>query len=272
MGRRVAPQAEVARRATSGAPKWCIQTRLTITRAVSGLFGSTIALASSSRPLPSRNGLRSDPASTAGNCRGTASPRLCGLPRRKTRGSTGCGRSSSDHRPRGGPGAARPPLLDGLRSSFSSACDARSGSRSRSPIGFIGTFGGRPGRGTPAGAPPGPGRATGRARSRSHGAAGVLLPDLLGRVEQATNTSAAASASDSAAVGQGPRDQRVDRLVESFRPCDAVGRPSPAKSSSGSSPARARARRPDRPAAVRSRYACQRRASSGSGRRRRRAA
>ena len=71
---------------TSPAPKWCIQTRLTITRAVSGLAGSAIAWASSSRPLPSANGLRSSPARTARNCRGTSAPCVAGLPRWKTRG------------------------------------------------------------------------------------------------------------------------------------------------------------------------------------------
>ena len=43
---------------TSPSPKWPAQTRLTRTRAVSGLSGLAIVLASSSRPLPSVNGLR----------------------------------------------------------------------------------------------------------------------------------------------------------------------------------------------------------------------
>src|SRR5262249_28087544 len=49
--------------------------------------------ASSSRPLLCVNGLRSG-ASTSRNCRGTASPRLFGLPRRKTTGSTSADRSA----------------------------------------------------------------------------------------------------------------------------------------------------------------------------------
>ena len=36
---------------TSGSPKWCSQTRLTRTRAVSGLSGAVMARARSSRPL-----------------------------------------------------------------------------------------------------------------------------------------------------------------------------------------------------------------------------
>ena len=85
-------------------PKWCSQTRLTMTRAVSGLSLLAMARASSSRPLPSVNGLRGSPASTSRNCRGTAGPRLFGLPRRKTSGCTGCGASASTIACGGAPG------------------------------------------------------------------------------------------------------------------------------------------------------------------------
>ena len=46
---------------TSPFPKWPIQTRLTITRAVSGLPGSTTARARSRRPLPRVYGSASSP-------------------------------------------------------------------------------------------------------------------------------------------------------------------------------------------------------------------
>ena len=131
--------------ATSGAPKWCIQTRLTITRAVSGLSGRTIARASSSRPLPSRNGLRSGPASTGEEPprdRLARAARDCRGGRRA--GSTGVGDVFQDHRPRRGAGAARrassrrPCAAPGA-----SPATARSGRSARSPIGFSGTSGGR---------------------------------------------------------------------------------------------------------------------------------
>ena len=42
-------------------PKWCCQTRLTSTRAVSGFLGLAMRCASSSRPLPWANGFLSPP-------------------------------------------------------------------------------------------------------------------------------------------------------------------------------------------------------------------
>ena len=46
--------------ATSGLPKWYIQTRLAITRAVRGLSGWTMAWASSRRPLVCAGNLSGD--------------------------------------------------------------------------------------------------------------------------------------------------------------------------------------------------------------------
>ena len=68
-------------------PKWCIQTRLTQTRLVKGLAGSTIALASSRRPLPCANGLGLAPAITLRKWRDTSSPWFAGFPLRKILGS-----------------------------------------------------------------------------------------------------------------------------------------------------------------------------------------
>ena len=42
---------------TSPAPKWCIQIRFTMTRAVSGFEGSTMDSARARRPLPCLNGV-----------------------------------------------------------------------------------------------------------------------------------------------------------------------------------------------------------------------
>src|SRR5438309_6059830 len=70
---------------TCALPIWCIQTRLTQTRAVSGLAGSTIARAISRRPLPVENGLGFCPEVTERNRRGTSSPGFAGFPRRKMR-------------------------------------------------------------------------------------------------------------------------------------------------------------------------------------------
>ena len=80
---------------TIGSPKWCIQTRLTMTRAVSGFSGAVIACARSSRPLPWENGRRPRPARTLRNCRGTRSPGCDGLPRTKMRGSYSSSASKS---------------------------------------------------------------------------------------------------------------------------------------------------------------------------------
>ena len=51
--------------------------------------GLAMVLASSRRPLPSLNGLRSTPETIAGACRGTLGPGLLGLPRRKITGCVG---------------------------------------------------------------------------------------------------------------------------------------------------------------------------------------
>ena len=65
---------------TRPAPKWCSQTRFTITRAVSGFAGSTMARASSSRPLPVLEGLAAlGPAMDPRNCRGTSSAFVGGV-------------------------------------------------------------------------------------------------------------------------------------------------------------------------------------------------
>ena len=68
----------------SGSPKCQPHTRLTMTRAVSGLFPATTERASSSRPLPSVNGGGSLPAMISRNRRGTISPGLRRSPRRAT--------------------------------------------------------------------------------------------------------------------------------------------------------------------------------------------
>ena len=64
---------------TSGSPKWCIQTRLTMTRPVSGLSAAVMARARSSRPLPWANGVGCSPARMRRNCRGTRSPGWDGI-------------------------------------------------------------------------------------------------------------------------------------------------------------------------------------------------
>ena len=61
---------------TRPCPKCQAQTRLTITRAVSGFSAAAMALAKSSRPLPCENGVRLEPAMISRNCRGTLAPRL----------------------------------------------------------------------------------------------------------------------------------------------------------------------------------------------------
>ena len=94
VGRRVAAEAEVAGRGRPAPGRSAaVQTRLTITRAVSGLFGSAIARASSSRPLPFWNGVRSGPDRTLRNRRGTGLPGRPGCPGRRPAGSTGLGAS-----------------------------------------------------------------------------------------------------------------------------------------------------------------------------------
>ena len=72
-----------------------VQMRLAMTRAVSGLDLLAMALAMSSRPLPSVNSLALPPVSTAGNWRGTTLPGREALPRMKTTPWTALGLSSS---------------------------------------------------------------------------------------------------------------------------------------------------------------------------------
>ena len=100
--------------ATSGEPKWCIQTRLTSTRAVSGFFRSTMARASSSLPEPCWKGSGFTLARSAGSLRGTGSPRLLGFPRRNTRGSTGSGRILQADGPGRRAWALDQPVLNGV--------------------------------------------------------------------------------------------------------------------------------------------------------------
>ena len=89
---------------TNGRSKWCIQMRLTITRAVSGLSLLAMAWANSRRPLPCVNGRRSPSESTHSSRRGTRSPRRLGLPRLKITGSTGLSRSTRTIARIGAPG------------------------------------------------------------------------------------------------------------------------------------------------------------------------
>ena len=69
---------------TRASPKCHSQTRLTITRAVSGLLVCTTASASSRLPLPSVNCLASSPAMICRNLRGAKSPFLERSPLRAT--------------------------------------------------------------------------------------------------------------------------------------------------------------------------------------------
>ena len=84
-------------------PKWCIQTRLTQTRAVSGFAGSTIARASSSRPDPRANGLRSGPAMAVRKCRGDLFARVGRVPPPENPGLAPLGAVDQDHANRAGP-------------------------------------------------------------------------------------------------------------------------------------------------------------------------
>ena len=59
---------------TNGDPKCRIQTRLTMTRAVSGFSGEATDRANSNRPLPWVKGFRFGPATIANCCRGTFGP------------------------------------------------------------------------------------------------------------------------------------------------------------------------------------------------------
>src|SRR3978361_866898 len=83
--------------ATSPRPKWCSQTRLTITRAVSGLSGLAMARARSSRPLPLvAKGAAPSGERTGGNRRGASGPGVAGLPRRNTFMLVGLGPSAKE--------------------------------------------------------------------------------------------------------------------------------------------------------------------------------
>ena len=197
--------------ATRGVPKWCIQTRLTRARAVSGLSRQAIARASSSRPLPSRNGFRSAPDSTARNRRGTGSPRLLGLPRRKTRGSTGVGASSRLIARGGAPGPVVSHFCTAFRSSWSLACEGRSGKSPRSPKGHDDI--GRAVRAVE--------HLAQRLQSR-HGkrlrrppverrAVAAVLPELLDLVQQLTVDPRRLGQRSRRLRGQGMHDQGIDR-------------------------------------------------------------
>ena len=117
---------------TRPAPKWCCQTRLTMTRAVSGFEGSTIARANSNRPLPWTNGFRSRGVIADKNWRGTVSPNRCGLPRTKTRGSKVSPSLSTIARG-GDPGPPISHCSTSFKTFWYSPCDARSGNNDRNP-------------------------------------------------------------------------------------------------------------------------------------------
>ena len=59
-----------------GVPAFLVMVLGALVGAVNGLVGEAIAWANSIRPLRFKNGLRSGPATTARNCRGTCGPRL----------------------------------------------------------------------------------------------------------------------------------------------------------------------------------------------------
>ena len=83
MGRSLPSAPKLLAVATSPWPKWCCQTLLTSTRAVSGLDGEVIARASSRRPLPWANGASSPPRIERKR-RETSTPGVSGLPRIST--------------------------------------------------------------------------------------------------------------------------------------------------------------------------------------------
>src|SRR5687768_546492 len=64
---------------SSPSPKWCFQSRLTSTRATSGLAGSVRRRASSSRPLPLD--VNAGLPNASRNPRGATAPRILWLPR-----------------------------------------------------------------------------------------------------------------------------------------------------------------------------------------------
>ncbi len=79
--------------ATMPCPKCHSHTRFTITRAVSGFFGSVIHCASSSRPLPFSSGGNFCPPRIFRNPRGTSGPSALGSPRTDHARSRACLRS-----------------------------------------------------------------------------------------------------------------------------------------------------------------------------------
>ena len=89
---------------TNPSRKWCIHTRFTITRAVSGLSLATIRRASAKRPLPFPNGASLSDAKNFGNRRATCGPWRLGFPRRNTTGSYGDSASRSTMARGGAPG------------------------------------------------------------------------------------------------------------------------------------------------------------------------
>ena len=138
---------------TRPSPKWCSQTRLTITRAVSGLSWLAIAWASSSRPLPLRERLaasrRRGPTGTA-----AAPPRpgCRGCRGRRRAGRAGSGASSSTIARGGAPG-----LLAPNSSTFRCSawyCSRVSRRSSRGSVGLRRPPAASPGRAAPGGAPP----------------------------------------------------------------------------------------------------------------------
>ena len=142
---------------TSPLPKCHCQTRLTSTRAVSGLRASAIAWASSSRPLPFRKGARSGPPTTGGTAAGPPGPAGPGCPRRKTCGSTGLGASLSTIARAGAAGCGRVELLDGAVQLRRAGCAGVWSRNNRDPFGPRSPAG-RRGRRAPAGATPIPAR------------------------------------------------------------------------------------------------------------------
>ena len=166
---------------TSGAPKWCIQTRLTSTRAVSGLSRSSDR-AGQLEPAAAVAGTACGrrPRATARNRRGTAAPGLFGLPRTEDlRARSGVGRSSRTIARGGAPG----PVARQVSTALFELLELRL----RRPVGQERQVvdrvrrhvrAGRRGRGRPGGAPRRPGRAGAvGVRPVQRGRGGRLLPD-----------------------------------------------------------------------------------------------
>ena len=135
---RVASQTEIAGRRHQG------RAEMVHPDAVHDRSSRQRVVSSRRSPGPGQAGLRHretasrlPPARIARNRRGTGSPGLLGLPRRKTRGSNGVGVSSRLMARAGAPGPVVSQFCTAFRSSCSFACEGRSGNRPKSPYGSM---------------------------------------------------------------------------------------------------------------------------------------